>query len=219
MTCRVLLADDATLFREGLASLLDDQGFNVVATTDRAQHLTQLAKHHRPDLAILDIRMPPTHTTEGLEAALELRRHSPDIAILILSQYVETRYATELLTHDPTSVGYLLKQRVSDIDALRAAIDRILSGGSVIDPEVVSLLIGRKRRPGPLQRLTDRERNVLELMAQGRTNHGIANQLTLSLRTIETHVRSIFAKLDLPTEADDHRRVLAVLAYLQQLDP
>ena len=219
MTCRVLLADDATLFREGLASLLDDQGFNVVATTDRAQHLTQLAKHHRPDLAILDIRMPPTHTTEGLEAALELRRHSPDIAILILSQYVETRYATELLTHDPTSVGYLLKQRVSDIDALRAAIDRILSGGSVIDPEVVSLLIGRKRRPGPLQRLTDRERNVLELMAQGRTNHGIADQLILSLRTIETHVRSIFAKLDLPTAPNDHRRVLAVLTYLQQLDP
>ena len=219
MIARVLLADDAALFREGLASLLTEQGFDVVGTTDRGEHLTQLADRHQPDLAIIDIRMPPTHTTEGLEAALELRRHRPGIAILILSQYVEARYATELLTHDPTGVGYLLKQRVSDIDALRAAVDRILGGGSVIDPEVVALLIGRKRRPGPLERLTDRERAVLELMAQGRTNHGIADQLILSLRTIETHVRSIFAKLDLPTAPNDHRRVLAVLTYLQQLDP
>jgi DNA-binding NarL/FixJ family response regulator len=219
MTRRVLVADDATLFREGLASLLTDQGFDVVATTDRAQHMTQLAERHRPDLAILDIRMPPTHTTEGLEAALELRRHSPGIAILILSQYVEARYATELLTHDPTGVGYLLKQRVSDVEALLAALHRILAGGSVIDPEVVSLLIGRKRRPGPLERLTERERSVLELMAQGRANPGIADQLTLSLRTVETHVRSIFTKLDLPDASNDHRRVLPVLTYLQQLDP
>jgi DNA-binding NarL/FixJ family response regulator len=219
MSRRVLIADDATLFREGLASLLNDQGFDVVATTERAQHLTQLAWRHRPDLAILDIRMPPTHTTEGLEAALELRSSSPGIAILILSQYVEARYATELLTHDPTGVGYLLKQRVSDVDALLAALHRILAGGSVIDPEVVSLLIGRQRRPGPLERLTDRERSVLELMAQGRANPGIANQLTLSLRTVETHVRSIFTKLDLPDASNDHRRVLAVLTYLQELDP
>jgi DNA-binding NarL/FixJ family response regulator len=150
MTHRVLVADDATLFREGLASLLTDQGFEVVATTDRAQHLTPLAERHRPDLAILDIRMPPTHTTEGLEAALELRHHRPGIAILILSQYVETRYATELLTHDPAGVGYLLKQRVSGIDALFAALDRILAGGSVIDPEVVSLL----NRPPTTRSLT-----------------------------------------------------------------
>jgi DNA-binding NarL/FixJ family response regulator len=216
---RLLIADDAALFREGLASLLTDHGFEVVARTDRVEHLSQLVARERPDLAILDVRMPPSHTTEGLQAGLALRRDHPGIAILILSQYVETRFATELLAEDPSGVGYLLKQRVSDVDALLAAIDRLLAGGSVIDPEIVTLLIGRKRRPGPLERLTDRERHVLELMAQGRANHGIADQLTLSLRTVETHVRSIFTKLELQGTTDDHRRVLAVLTYLEHLDP
>ena len=218
MTARVLVADDAVLLREGLASLLTEHGFDVVASTDRVEHLPQLVDQHRPDLAILDIRMPPTHTTEGLQAGLALRREHPDIAILILSQYIETRFATELLADDPSGVGYLLKQRVSDVDALLAALERILAGGSVIDPEIVSLLIGRKRRTHPLERLTDRERHVLELMAQGRANHGIADQLTLSLRTVETHVRSIFTKLDLHGTTDDHRRVLAVLTYLEHPD-
>jgi DNA-binding NarL/FixJ family response regulator len=218
MTVRVLVADDAVLFREGLASLLTDHGYDVVASTDRVEHLPQLVAQRRPDLAILDIRMPPTHTTEGLQAGLALRRHDPDIAILILSQYVETRFATELLADDPSGVGYLLKQRVSDVDALLAALTRLLTGGSVIDPEVVSLLIGRKRRTRPLERLTARERDVLELMAQGRANHGIADQLTLSLRTVETHVRSIFIKLDLHGTPDDDRRVLAVLTYLEHPD-
>lgn len=219
MTVRVLVADDAVLFREGLASLLTEHGLEVVASTDRVEHLPQLVDQHRPELAILDIRMPPTHTTEGLQAGLALRRHNPGLAILILSQYIETRFATELLADDPRGVGYLLKQRVTDVDALLAALDRLLAGGSVIDPEIVTLLIGRERRTRPLERLTDRERHVLELMAQGRANHGIADQLTLSLRTVETHVRSIFAKLDLHGTTDDHRRVQAVLAYLEHPDP
>lgn len=219
MTARVLVADDAVLFREGLVSLLTDNGFDVVASTDRVEQLPHLVEQLRPDLAILDIRMPPSHTTEGLQAGLALRRHDSDIAILILSQYIETRFATELLADDPCGVGYLLKQRVSDVDALLAALDRLLAGGSVIDPEIVSLLIGRKRRTRPLERLTDRERHVLELMAQGRANHGIADQLTLSLRTVETHVRSIFTKLDLHGTIDDHRRVRAVLTYLEHPDP
>jgi len=219
MTARVLVVDDAVLFREGLVSLLAEHGFDVVASTDRVERLPQLVEQHRPDLAVLDIRMPPTHTTEGLQAGLALRREHPDIAILILSQYIETRFATELLADDPCGVGYLLKQRVSDVDALLSALARLLAGGSVIDPEIVSLLIGRKRRTRPLERLTDRERHVLELMAQGRANHGIADQLTLSLRTVETHVRSIFTKLDLHGTTDDHRRVLAVLTYLEQPNP
>jgi DNA-binding NarL/FixJ family response regulator len=219
MTARVLVADDAVLFREGLTSLLTEHGFDVVASTDRVEHLPKLVEQHRPDLAILDIRMPPTHTTEGLQAGLALRRDHSDIAILILSQYIETRFATELLADDPSGVGYLLKQRVSDVDALLAALERLLAGGSVIDPEIVSLLIGRKRRNRPLERLTDRERHVLELMAQGRANHGIADQLTLSLRTVETHVRSIFTKLDLHGTTDDHRRVRAVLTYLEHPGP
>ena len=218
MTARILLADDAVLFREGLARLLHDAGFHVVATTDRVQHLDQLVERHRPDLAILDIRMPPTHTTEGLEAAIALRRRRSGMPILILSQYVEARYATELLADDPSCVGYLLKQRVTDVDALLASVNRILAGGSVIDPEVVGLLVGRQRRSGPLDRLSDRERVVLELMAQGRTNLAIADQLHLSPRTVETHVRNIFPKLELNDEPDDHRRVLAVLTYLQNLD-
>lgn len=218
MTVRVVLVDDAVLFREGLASLLSDSGFDVVGGTDRIEPLGDLVEQLRPHLVILDIRMPPTHTTEGLEAAITLRRSYPEIAILILSQYVETRFATELLANDPAKVGYLLKQRVSDVAALLAAVQRILAGGSVIDPEVVSLLLSRKRRAGPLDRLTERERDVLQLMAQGRTNRSISNHLVVSPRTIEAHVRSIFAKLELQETTDDHRRVLAVLTYLERLD-
>jgi DNA-binding NarL/FixJ family response regulator len=219
MSVRVLVADDAVLFREGLASLLTEHGFEVVASTDRVEHLPQLVDQHRPDLAILDIRMPPTHTTEGLQAAIGLRRRRPELAILILSQYVEARYATELLADDPSGVGYLLKQRVTDVDALLSALHRIVAGGSVIDPEVVTLLLGRSRRSGPLDLLTERERDVLQLMAQGRTNQAVADQLVVSLRTVEAHVRSIFTKLGLLATPDDHRRVLAVLTYLEELDP
>jgi DNA-binding NarL/FixJ family response regulator len=219
MTVRVMLVDDAVLFREGLARLLIDSGFDVVGSADRVERLELLVEQRHPHMVILDIRMPPTHTTEGLEAAIALRRRHPDLAILILSQYVEARYATELLADDPGKIGYLLKQRVTDVDALLAAVRRVAAGGSVIDPEVVSLLIGRQRRAGPLDRLTERERDVLQLMAQGRANGSIADQLVLSQRTVEAHVRSIFSKLDLHETPDDHRRVLAVLTYLEQLDP
>jgi DNA-binding NarL/FixJ family response regulator len=217
-TLRVALVEDAALFREGVASLLTGAGVDVVAQTDHARGLTDLVRDNRPDVAIVDVRLPPTHTTEGLEAALALRQALPCQAVLILSQYVEPRYAVELLHDDPRALGYLLKQRVTNLNALLDAVRRVAAGGTVIDPEVATVLVGRHRRNNPLDRLTTREREVLTLMAEGRSNQGIVDRLYLSLKTVETHVRGILRKLDIPDQPDDHRRILAVLTYLRNLD-
>ena len=171
-----------------------------------------------PDVAVVDVRMPPSYTTEGLTAAAELRRTRPDLAVLILSQYVELQDAIQLLTENPRGIGYLLKQRVTDVDTFIAALTHIAAGGSLIDPEVATLLLARKRGGGPLDQLSDRELQVLQLMAEGRSNQGIIERLTVSPRTVESHVRTIFIKLGLVDQPDDHRRVLAVLTYLRSLD-
>ena len=214
---RVALVEDAVLFREGLASLLTGAGVDIVAQTDHARGLTELVGAAQPCLAIVDVRLPPTHTTEGLEAAVALRQALPCQPVLILSQYVEPRYAVELLQDDPRALGYLLKQRVTNLNALLDAVRRVAAGGTVIDPEVATVLVGRHRRNNPLDRLTAREREVLQLMAEGRSNQGIVDRLYLSLKTVETHVRRILLKLDIPDQPDDHRRILAVLTYLRSL--
>jgi len=212
---RVVLADDAVLLREALATSLSASGFDVVGQAGDVQGLLALIEGERPDVAIVDVRMPPSHTTEGLEAARRIRAEHPRIAILVLSQYVETRYAVELIRDDPTGVGYLLKERVTRLSELADAVRRVAAGGSVIDPEVVARLLGRQRRHSPLDELTPREREILGLMAEGRSNLAIAERLTLELKTIEGHVRTIFSKLGLEPASEDHRRVLAVLAYLR----
>jgi len=212
---RAVLAEDSALFREGLTRLLTDAGYDVAATAADAGELLAQVRSHRPGVVITDIRMPPTHTTEGLAAALQIRREFPGVAVVVLSQYVETTYAVKLLGDNPRGVGYLLKDRVSNSQELCEAIQRILQGGSVIDPEVVAELLGRRRERDPLQELTDREREILALMAEGRSNQAIRERLYLSSRTIETHVAHIFTKLGLPPSTDDHRRVLAVLAHLR----
>jgi DNA-binding NarL/FixJ family response regulator len=212
---RIVLADDAVLLREALAAALAAAGFEVVGQAADVAGLMAVVARESPDLVVLDVRMPPTHTTEGLEAARLLRATYPGIAILVLSQYVETRYAVDLLREDPSGIGYLLKDRVTRVADLADAVRRVAAGGSVIDPEVVSRLLGRQRRHSPLDELTPREREILGLMAEGRSNQAIADRLTLEIKTVEGHVRAIFSKLGLEPAVEGHRRVLAVLAYLR----
>jgi DNA-binding NarL/FixJ family response regulator len=212
---RIVLADDAILLREALSAALAAAGFDVVGQAGDVHELLRLVEQERPDVAILDVRMPPSHTTEGLEAARQIRAAYPRIAILVLSQYVETRYAVDLLREDPSGVGYLLKDRVTRVADLADAVRRVAAGGSVIDPEVVARLLGRQRGHSALDELTPREREILGLMAEGRSNQAIADRLVLELKTVEGHVRAIFSKLGLEPTAEDHRRVLAVLAYLR----
>lgn len=212
---RVVLADDSVLFRSGLAHLLADEGFAVVGEAGDAAGVLALVERERPDVAVLDIRMPPAHQTEGLEAAIAIRDRHPMTAILLLSAHVETRHAIRLIRADAAGVGYLLKDRVMREADLLDAIRRVAAGGSVIDPEVVALLLGRARPHGPLDELTPRERDVLALMAEGRSNQAIAERLVLELKTVEGHIRTVFSKLGLEPEPSDHRRVLAVLTYLR----
>jgi len=212
---RVVIADDAVLLREGAARLLEDAGFEVVAQAGDAEDLLRKVRAHTPDVAIIDVRMPPDNTDDGLRAALTIRDELPEIGILLLSQYVEDRYLGELLGGGAEGVGYLLKDRLADVERLTEAVERVAAGGSVLDPEVVAQMLGRSREEGPLDSLTDREREVLGRMAEGRTNRAIAEELFVSERAVERHVTAIFLKLDLPTGEQDHRRVLAVLAFLR----
>jgi DNA-binding NarL/FixJ family response regulator/class 3 adenylate cyclase len=212
---RVVLAEDSVLLREGIARLLEDAGFEVVAQGGTAEDLLRHVGLHKPDIALVDIRMPPTQTDEGLRAAKQIRERWPDCGVLVLSQYVEPAYALELLGENAEGVGYLLKDRVSDVDEFAAAVRRVGEGGSALDPAVVSQLVGRRRTDDPLEDLTPREREVLELMAEGRSNQAIAERMVITLRAVEKHVTSIFGKLRLPATAEDHRRVLAVLTYLR----
>ena len=212
---RVVLADDSMLLREGVARLLEEAGFEVVAQSGTAADVLRHVAMHKPDVAIVDIRMPPTHTDEGLRAAKEIRERFPDVSVLVLSQYVEPAYAMELLEESAEGVGYLLKDRVSDLDEFASAVRRVAEGGSALDPAVVSQLVGRRRQRDPLEELTPREREVLELMAEGRSNQAISERLFITLRAVEKHVTSIFGKLGLPATAEDHRRVLAVLTFLR----
>ncbi len=212
---RVVIADDAVLLREGAARLLEEAGCEVVAQAGDADDLLRKVRAHKPDVAIIDVRMPPDNQDDGLRAALTIRDELPDVGILLLSQYVEDRYLAQLLAQGAEGVGYLLKDRIAEVERLSEAVQRVAAGGSVLDPEVVAQMLGRPREEGPLEALTGREREVLELMAEGRTNRAIAAELFISERGIERHVTSIFAKLGLPTTEQDHRRVLAVLAYLR----
>ena len=212
---RVALADDAVLLREALAAGLRAAGCDVVAQASDAAALLAAVDRSQPDVVVVDVRMPPTHTTEGLEAAQEIRRRWPATAILVLSQYIETRYAVDLIREDPAGVGYLLKDRVTRMDDLADAVRRVHAGESVIDPEIVGRLLGRPRLHSPIDELTPREREILGLMAEGRSNQAIADRLGLELKTVEGHVGQIFGKLGLEPAAADHRRVLAVLSYLR----
>jgi DNA-binding NarL/FixJ family response regulator/class 3 adenylate cyclase len=212
---KVVIADDSVLLREGIVRLLTEAGFEVAAQSGTPEDLLRHVGLHKPNVAIVDIRMPPTHTDEGLRAAAEIRERFPGTGVLVLSQYVEAGYAMDLLADSAEGVGYLLKDRVSDVDQFASAVKRISEGGSVLDPDVVSQLLGRQRRDDPLAQLTPREREVLELMAEGRSNQAIADRLFITLRAVEKHVTSIFSKLDLPASTEDHRRVLAVLTLLR----
>jgi DNA-binding NarL/FixJ family response regulator len=212
---RVVLAEDSVLLREGVARILGEAGFEVVGQAGDADDLMLKVRSYAPDVAIVDIRMPPTHTDEGLRAAQEIRENHPEVGVLVLSQYVEPTYAMELLAESAEGVGYLLKDRVSDVNEFADAVRRVGEGGSALDPTIVSQLVGRRRRDDPIDQLTPREREVLGLMAEGRSNSGIAEQLVVTERAVEKHVTSIFSKLRLPAASEDHRRVLAVLAYLR----
>jgi DNA-binding NarL/FixJ family response regulator len=211
---RLVIAEDSVLLREGMARLLEDQGFEVVGQAGDGEELVRKVMAHKPDVAIVDVRMPPTHTDEGLRAAQEIRERLPDTGVLVLSQYVEEEYATELIGDRAEGVGYLLKDRVADVDAFVDAVRRVSEGGSALDPEVVSLMLGRKRDE-PLSELTPREREVLGLMAEGLSNHAIAERMVVTERAVEKHVTSIFGKLRLPPTGETHRRVLAVLTYVR----
>jgi DNA-binding NarL/FixJ family response regulator len=213
---RVVLAEDSVLLREGVARLLRDAGFEVAGQASNADELMLKVRSYSPDVAIVDIRMPPTHTDEGLRAAQEIRAKHPGTGVLVLSQYAEPAYAMELLADSAEGVGYLLKDRVSDVNEFCAAVKRVAEGGSALDPTVVSQLVGRRRRDDPVSDLTPRETEVLELMAEGRSNQAIGERLFITPRAVEKHVTSIFGKLGLPATAEDHRRVLAVLAYLNR---
>jgi DNA-binding NarL/FixJ family response regulator len=212
---RLVIADDAALLREGAARLLTEAGHEVVAQAADADDLLRKVRAHQPDVAIIDVRMPPGNADDGLRAALTIREELPAVGILLLSQYVEDRYLSRLLAGGAEGVGYLLKERVAEVERLTEAVERVAAGGSVLDPQVVSQVLGRSREEGPLDALTAREREVLSLMAEGRTNRAIAEQLFVSERAVERHVTSIFGKLALPVTEQDHRRVLAVLAYLR----
>jgi DNA-binding NarL/FixJ family response regulator len=212
---RVALAEDSVLLRHGLARLLADEGFDVVAQCEDAQQLMRKLSAHAVDVAILDIRLPPTHTDEGMRAALEIRETYPDTAVLVLSQYVELGLAMKLLADSAEGTGYLLKDRISDVKEFVAAVKRVAGGGSAIDPIIVSTLLSRRRSDDPLTELTPREREVLELMATGSSNQGIADKLVITLRAVEKYVSSIFGKLGLPSTASQSRRVLAVLLFLR----
>jgi DNA-binding NarL/FixJ family response regulator len=211
---RAVLADDSVLLRDGVARILEDAGIEIVAAVGDGEALIAAVESTRPDIALIDVRMPPTHTDEGIRAALEIRRSHPDVAVLVLSQYVEERYASELLGSETAGVGYLLKDRVVDIADFVAAVRRVAAGGSAVDAEVVRQLIGRSGRASDLDRLTPRELEVLDLMAQGLSNTGIAERLVISLGAVEKHISNVFTKLGLEHESSAHRRVLAVLTYL-----
>jgi DNA-binding NarL/FixJ family response regulator len=212
---RVVIAEDSLLFREGLARVLQDAGFEVVAQAGDAASLHHAVIRTKPDVAIVDVRMPPTQTDEGARAAKQIRERYPEIGLLVLSQVVEARHALELLSESPEGFGYLLKDRVMDLDEFLDAVRRVGRGGTAIDPQVIAQLFGRRRAEDPLGDLTTREREVLSLMAEGRSNRGICDKLVLSPKTVESHVNNIFTKLRLARAPDDHRRVLAVLAYLR----
>lgn len=215
---RVVIAEDQALLREGIVALLQEHGIEVVAQAEDGAGLLRIVAGHKPDLAIVDVRLPPTFTDEGIRAALEARRRRPDLAVLVLSQYVEPVYTGELLSTGESGVGYLLKERVSEVRAFLDAVERVAAGGTALDREVVASLVrerGRADSDGELASLTKREREVLELIAQGRTNAAIARELVITLGAVEKHISNIFTKLDLPAGDDDHRRVLAVLAYLR----
>jgi DNA-binding NarL/FixJ family response regulator len=213
---RVVIAEDHVLLRDGLTRLLRDNDIDVVAATGDADSLLREVVARRPDLAVVDIRLPPTFHDEGLRAALEVRRQVPGTAVLVVSQYVEPTYAAELLADRGGGIGYLLKDRVMHVADFLEAVRRVAAGGTALDPDVVAQLFSRRRQDGPLERLTPREREVLSLMAEGRSNAGIAESLVLTVGAVEKHVQSILSKLDLPQSTNDHRRVLAVLAYLQE---
>jgi DNA-binding NarL/FixJ family response regulator len=212
---RVVIAEDSALLREGLARILTEGGFEVLAQTTNAEELQDAVRRKRPDVAVVDVRMPPTHTDEGARAAREIRESQPEVGILLLSQIVEAAHALALFSEHPEGFGYLLKDRVLEIDDFLEAVRRVGRGGTAIDPQVIAQLLGRAREDDPLAELTPREREVLGLMAEGLSNKGICNRLFLSPKTIETHVNSIFLKLRLMPAPDDHRRVLAVLAFLK----
>jgi DNA-binding NarL/FixJ family response regulator len=212
---RVVIADDSVLLREGIARLLEDAGFEIVAKVADAPSLLKALEQDLPDIAVVDVRMPPTFSDEGLRAALVIRKQWPDVAVLVLSQYVEERYASELLASDTEGVGYLLKDRVADVHEFVDALKRVAAGGTALDSEVVTQLLARSRRIDPLGTLTARERDVMRLMAEGRSNGAIAESLVVSVGAVEKHVANIFLKLDLSPDDQDHRRVLAVLQFLE----
>ena len=212
---RVAIAEDSVLLREGLARLLEEAGFDVVARSDDAQDLHDNVHSYSPDVAIVDIRLPPTHNDEGLQAALEIRKRHPAMGVLVLSQYVEVGLALTLLAESAEGVGYLLKDRIGDVKEFVSAVRRVAEGGSALDPIIVSTLLARQRTDDPISQLTPREREVLELMATGSSNQGIADKLVITLRAVEKYVSSIFSKLGLPSTGTESRRVLAVLLYLR----
>ncbi|WP_433724199.1 response regulator [Actinoplanes sp. CA-051413] len=212
---RVVIADDAVLLREGLIRLVEENGHTVVAAVGDGPSLVEAIVEHRPEVSIVDVRMPPSHTDEGLRAAVEARKKVPGSPVLVLSQYVEVEYADDLLADRTGAIGYLLKDRVSEVAEFLDALRRVAGGGTVLDPEVVGQLLVRRRRDDPLRNLTPREREVLGLMAEGRSNTAIARKMVVTEGAVEKHVRNIFTKLDLPPDEEQHRRVLAVLTYLQ----